>query len=64
MAPRRDLLEANAFRRARLVTAFLSGEPDGREVEPWRSGRVVVAGFVLALLLVGAAAIASVLARG
>jgi hypothetical protein len=44
------------------VTAFLSGAPGGREVEPARPGRTIVGGLALAVLLVAAAAIASVLA--
>ena len=61
MATQKDLVEAHAFSRRRLVTAFLSGAPGGREVEPARPGRTVVGGLALAVLLVAAAAIASVL---
>jgi len=59
---KKDLVEAHAFSRRRLVTAFLSGAPGGREVEPSRPGRTIVGGAALALLLVAGAAIASVLA--
>lgn len=62
MATKKDLVEAHAFSRRRLVTAFLSGAPGGREVEPARPGRTIVGGIALAVLLVAAAAIASVLA--
>ena len=62
MATKKDLVEAHAFSRRRLVTAFLSGAPGGREVEPSRPGRTVVGGIALAVLLIAAAAIASVLA--
>lgn len=62
MATKKDLVEAHAFSRRRLVTAFLSGAPGGREVEPARPGRTIVGGLALAVLLVAAAAIASVLA--
>jgi type VII secretion protein EccB len=62
MATKKDLVEAHAFSRRRLVTAFLSGAPGGREVEPARPGRTVVGGLALAVLLVAGAAIASVLA--
>ena len=62
MATKKDLVEAHAFSRRRLVTAFLSGAPGGREVEPSRPGRTIVGGMALAVLLVAAAAIASVLA--
>ena len=62
MATKKDLVEAHAFSRRRLVTAFLSGAPGGREVEPARPGRTVVGGIALAVLLMAGAAIASVLA--
>ena len=62
MATKKDLVEAHAYSRRRLVTAFLSGAPGGREVEPARPGRTIVGGVALAVLLVAAAAIASVLA--
>ena len=62
MATKKDLVEAHAFSRRRLVTAFLSGAPGGREVEPARPGRTIVGGLALSVLLVAAAAIASVLA--
>jgi type VII secretion protein EccB len=62
MTTKKDLVEAYAFSRRRLVTAFVSGAPGGREVEPDRPGRTVVAGLGLAVLLMAGAAIASVLA--
>jgi type VII secretion protein EccB len=62
VATKKDLVEAYSFSRRRLVTAFLSGAPGGREVEPSRPGRTVVGGLALAVLLVAGAAIASVLA--
>lgn len=62
MTTKKDLVEAHAYTRRRLVTAFLSGAPGGREVEPTRPGRTILGGMALALLLVAGAAIASVLA--
>jgi type VII secretion protein EccB len=62
MATKKDLVEAYSFSRRRLVTAFLSGAPGGREVEPSRPGRTIVGGLALAVLLIAGAAIASVLA--
>lgn len=59
MATKKDLVEAHSFSRRRLVTAFVSGAPGGREVEPARPGRTVVGGLALAVLLVAGAAIAS-----
>ena len=46
MATKKDLVEAYSFSRRRLVTAFLSGAPGGREVEPSRPGRTVVGGVL------------------
>ncbi|WP_408897811.1 type VII secretion protein EccB [Nocardioides sp. R1-1] len=61
MATKKDLVEAHAFGRRRLVTAFVSGAPGGREVEPARPGRTIVGGIALAVLLVAGAAIAGAL---
>ena len=58
MSTKRDLVEAHAFSRRRLVTAFVSGAPGGREVEPVRPGRAIVGGVALAVLLLAGAAIA------
>lgn len=62
MATKRDLVEAHAFSRRRLVTAFVSGAPGGREVEPVRPGRTIVGGLALSVLLIAGAAIAGVFA--
>jgi type VII secretion protein EccB len=60
VATKKDLTEAYAFSRRRLVTAFVSGAPGGREVEPARPGRTIVGGLALAVLLVAGAAVAGV----
>ncbi|HET9421922.1 MAG TPA: type VII secretion protein EccB [Nocardioides sp.] len=60
MATKKDLVEAYSFSRRRLVTAFISGAPGGREVEPARPGRTIVGGVALAVLLMAGAAIAGV----
>jgi type VII secretion protein EccB len=57
MATKRDLVEAHQFSRRRLVTAFVSGAPGGREVEPARPGRALVGGLALALLVVAGGAV-------
>ena len=57
----RDLVEAHSFNRRRLVTAFVSGAPGGREIEPTRPGRTIAAGLVLAVLLVAGAAVSGAL---
>ncbi len=48
MSSKKDLVEAHSFNRRRLITAFVSGAPGGREVEPVRYGRTLVGGLVLA----------------
>ena len=57
MATKTDLVEAYSFSRRRLVTAFVSGAPGGREVEPARPGRALVGGLALALLVVAGGAV-------
>ena len=57
MATKKDLVEAHAFSRRRLVTAFVSGAPGGREVEPARPGRAIIGGVALAVLLLAGAAV-------
>lgn len=57
MSSKRDLVEAHGFNRRRLVTAFVSGAPGGREVEPVRYARALVGGVVLSLLVVVGAAV-------
>lgn len=57
MASKKDLVEAYAYNRRRLVTAFVSGAPGGREVEPSRPGKAIIVGVVLAGLVVGGAAL-------
>ena len=61
MATKKDLVEAHSFSRRRLVTAFVSGAPGGREVEPVRPGRVLIGGVALSVLLLAGAAIAGFL---
>ncbi|WP_426242960.1 type VII secretion protein EccB [Nocardioides sp. LHG3406-4] len=57
MSTKKDLVEAYSFSRRRLVTAFLSGAPGGREVEPTKPSRGIVGGVALAVLLCAGAAI-------
>jgi type VII secretion protein EccB len=62
VATKKDLVEAHAFSRRRLVTAFVSGAPGGREVEPTRPMRAVFGGVAICVLLLAGAAIAGVFA--
>ena len=52
MATKKDLIEAQSFSRRRLLTAFTSGAPGGKELEPARPLRAVAAGVALALIVV------------
>ncbi|MDN5745185.1 MAG: type VII secretion protein EccB [Nocardioidaceae bacterium] len=63
MATKKDLVEAYSFSRRRLVTAFVSGAPGGREVEPTRPGRMIIGGIALAILLMAGAAVAGALTK-
>ncbi|WP_052357895.1 type VII secretion protein EccB [Leifsonia aquatica] len=56
MASKTDLIEAQNFSRRRLLTAFVSGAPGGKELEPAKPLRAVVIAIVLtaAVLLAGA----------
>jgi len=55
MASNRDILDAQQFTRARLTTAFRSGLPDGRELEPRSSITPLIVGVVITALLIGVA---------
>lgn len=52
MATKKELLAAQSFSRRRLLTAFVSGAPGGRELEPAKPLRGVVAGVVLSVLVI------------
>ncbi|WP_139979268.1 type VII secretion protein EccB [Nocardioides litoris] len=62
MATKKDLVEAHAFSRRRLVAAFVSGAPGGREVEPARPARTVAAGLAVAVLVLAGSAVYGALA--
>jgi type VII secretion protein EccB len=55
MATKNDLIEAQTFSRRRLLTAFVSGAPGGKELEPTAPLRAVIAAIALtvAVILVG-----------
>ncbi len=63
MSSKRDLVEAHGYNRRRLVTAFVSGAPGGREVEPVRYGRTIIGGIVLAVMVVAGAAVSGFLQK-
>jgi len=61
LSSKRDLVEAHDYNRRRLVTAFVSGAPGGREVEPVRYGRALIGGAVLAGMVLAGAAVAGLI---
>ena len=52
MATKKDLIEAQGFSRRRLLSAFTSGAPGGKELEPAKPLRAVVAGIALTAVVV------------
>ncbi|WP_336659101.1 type VII secretion protein EccB [Leucobacter sp. USHLN153] len=52
MATKKDLLEAQNFSRARLLSAFVGGAPGGKELEPAKPLRAVFAGIALTAMVV------------
>ena len=59
MASNKDILEAQRFNRRRLVTAFSSGTPRGRDLESCSSLCSMIVGAVLVVVMVAAAGIGS-----
>ncbi|MCL2653556.1 MAG: type VII secretion protein EccB [Propionibacteriaceae bacterium] len=55
MASNRDILDAQRFNRSRLVTAFTSGMPGGRELEPRSPLTPLIIGIVLTVVLIATA---------
>lgn len=64
MASKRELIEAHKYNRRRLVTAFVSGTPGGKDVESISRTRPVVAGTVLGALMVAGVLVAGFLMPG
>ena len=52
MATKGDLIEAQNFSRRRLLTAFVSGAPGGKELQPTAPLRAVIAAALLAFFVV------------
>ncbi|MDU5062934.1 MAG: type VII secretion protein EccB, partial [Actinomyces sp.] len=55
MASNKDILNAQRFNRRRLVTAFISGTPGGRELESKSFVPPLIGGIVISLLMLGIA---------
>ncbi|MCI2957451.1 type VII secretion protein EccB [Agromyces atrinae] len=47
MATKKDLIEAQGFSRRRLLSAFTGGAPGGKELDPAKPLRAVIAGIAL-----------------
>ncbi|MFD5599101.1 type VII secretion protein EccB [Leucobacter sp. NPDC058333] len=52
MATKKDLLEAQNFSKARLLSAFVGGAPGGKELEPAKPMRAVFVGIALTLMVI------------
>ena len=52
MATKGDLIEAQNFSRRRLLTAFVSGAPGGKELQPSSPLRAVIAAIALTVIVV------------
>ncbi|MFC4224045.1 type VII secretion protein EccB [Lysinibacter cavernae] len=52
MATKKELIQAQQYSRRRLLTAFVSGAPGGKELEPSKPLRAVVAGTSLSVLII------------
>ncbi len=61
MASKRDLVEAHGDNPRRLISAFVSGAPRGRDVESISRSRPVIGGIAASVLLIGGTAIAGML---
>ena len=51
MPSSKDILEAQRFNRSRLITAFTSGTPNGREVDTPSPVRPLIFGVVVAVIM-------------
>jgi type VII secretion protein EccB len=52
MASSKDILEAQRYNRRRLISAFVAGTPEGREITARYPERPLIIGLVLSLVLV------------
>ena len=52
MATKKDLIEAQGFSRRRLLSAFTSGAPGGKELDPAKPLRAVAGGIALTAILI------------
>lgn len=52
MATKKDLIEAQGFSRRRLLSAFVGGAPGGKELDPAKPLRAVIAGVALTAMVI------------
>ncbi len=52
MATKKDLIEAQGYSRRRLLSAFTGGAPGGKELDPAKPLRAVVAGIALTVMVI------------
>ena len=52
MATKKDLIEAQGFSRRRLLSAFTSGAPGGKELDPAKPLRAVAGGIALTAIVI------------
>ncbi|MFV0634863.1 type VII secretion protein EccB [Demequina sp.] len=52
MATKKDLIDAQTYSRKRLLAAFTSGAPGGKEVEPTSPLKAVIGGVVLSAMVI------------
>lgn len=52
MATKKDLIEAQGFSRRRLLSAFTGGAPGGKELDPAKPLRAVIAGVALTAMVI------------
>lgn len=61
MTSRKDLLEAQAFTRRRVLAVLVGGAAGGREPEPAATGRSLLGGVVLAVVVALVVAVVALL---
>ncbi|MDR1441539.1 MAG: type VII secretion protein EccB [Bifidobacteriaceae bacterium] len=52
MATKKEITQSQSFAQRRLLTAFTSGIPGGKELEPAKPMRAVVAGIAIGILII------------
>lgn len=61
MTSRQDLLEAQAYARRRVLAGLLAGAPGSPEPEPSTTGRSLLGGLLIAVVVVCVSAVVALL---